>query len=141
MGWFSDLMLGGQMNQSGTTMQNAGTTMQPTETVLSQTLGSLSQTIPSGGGYVTTTQNPNNGTWIIRDPYTDRPSLCSQLLLRLDPTGKHENMQLFEFINVHKCSDSLYAVFVVKNGKPLIIEDGDLFPSDTLITQLRLLMG
>jgi predicted ribosome-associated RNA-binding protein Tma20 len=36
--------------------------------------------------------------------------------------------------------DSKKVVFLIVNGKPLMIEDDEhLFPSDTLITQLRLL--
>lgn len=47
----------------------------------------------------------------------------------------------FEYIAAyHDQPNDKVLVFVVKAGKPAIIEDGwDLFPSDTLITQLRLL--
>ena len=47
----------------------------------------------------------------------------------------------FQYIDVHKVSDEKYFVFVVQNGEYTVIEDGDLFPSDALITQLRLLKG
>lgn len=41
------------------------------------------------------------------------------------------------------CEDGKAAiVFIVKDGKPVVIEDDPhLFPSDSLITQLRLLIG
>lgn len=44
-----------------------------------------------------------------------------------------------DFITAHEAGDKVF-VFVVHNGQPLVIEDDkDLFPSDKLVTQLRLL--
>jgi hypothetical protein len=46
----------------------------------------------------------------------------------------------FHFLECCKLNDKEVAVFVVTDGEPIVIKDGtDLFPSDTLITQLRLL--
>lgn len=46
----------------------------------------------------------------------------------------------FEFINAHRVSPEKVIVFIVQNGEPVVIhDDGMLFPSDGLITQLRLL--
>lgn len=46
----------------------------------------------------------------------------------------------FQKICVHKLNPDTVVVFVVAGGKPIVIEDGAaLFPSDTLVTQLRLL--
>jgi hypothetical protein len=45
----------------------------------------------------------------------------------------------FQFIEHYKVSAEKHIVFVVQGGKPVIIEDGELFPSDQLITQLRLI--
>lgn len=53
------------------------------------------------------------------------------------------NMLTFDFIMAYKYkrSDSV-VVFFVHNDKPGMLEDGwDLFPSDELITKLRLLAG
>lgn len=46
----------------------------------------------------------------------------------------------FEFLQVHAVGSGKFLVFVVQNGEPIVLTDGDLFPSDGLITQLRLLM-
>jgi len=46
----------------------------------------------------------------------------------------------FEFIATHD-TDTVTIVFVVHNGKPLMIEDPlEMFPSDQLVAQLRLLL-
>jgi hypothetical protein len=45
----------------------------------------------------------------------------------------------FQFLEHYKVSSEKHIVFVVQGGKPVIIEDGELFPSDQLITQLRLI--
>lgn len=47
----------------------------------------------------------------------------------------------FEFIRVHKANEDKYYVFVVQGGAAVTLEDNALFPSDTLITQLRLIQG
>ena len=47
-----------------------------------------------------------------------------------------------DHINVYTKGADTAIVFIVKGGKPVCIEDDpSLFPSDNLITQLRLLMG
>jgi len=46
----------------------------------------------------------------------------------------------FESIHCHQVACDKILVFVVQGGEPVIITEGDLFPSDKLITQLRLLM-
>jgi hypothetical protein len=47
----------------------------------------------------------------------------------------------FSFLNCH-VGDKKAFVFVVKNGEAVTLEDDpDLFPSDALIGQLRLLIG
>lgn len=47
----------------------------------------------------------------------------------------------FEFLNCHVSKGKAF-VFVVKGGNSTTLEDDPaLFPSDTLITQLRLLLG
>jgi hypothetical protein len=50
-----------------------------------------------------------------------------------------EGEKLFEFAECHQSGDKAF-LFVVHGGKALVFEEGyDLFPSDGLITQLRLL--
>jgi hypothetical protein len=47
----------------------------------------------------------------------------------------------FDFLETHWHDDTVY-VFLVANGKPVMLQDdAGLFPSDTLITQLRLIHG
>lgn len=49
------------------------------------------------------------------------------------------SMLPFDHITVAKADDKVF-IFLVKNGKPALLEDDEaLFPSDQLITQLRLL--
>jgi hypothetical protein len=46
----------------------------------------------------------------------------------------------FSFIAAHKLNNEKVAVFVVRKGEPVtIIDDWALYPSDALLTQLRLL--
>ncbi|MGE0677823.1 hypothetical protein [Pseudolabrys sp.] len=45
----------------------------------------------------------------------------------------------FDYVGAHKSGDTVN-VFVVVGGQPTILQDGwDLFPSDQLVTQIRLL--
>jgi hypothetical protein len=47
----------------------------------------------------------------------------------------------FQFINAHRIDDDKVVVFIVHGNEPLVLtDDGKLFPSDGLITQLRLLI-
>lgn len=61
-----------------------------------------------------------------------------KILMRMNtPIG----VKAFDFIEATKLDDERMVVFVAHKGQATIIEDGaDLFPSDTLITQLRMLM-
>jgi hypothetical protein len=45
-----------------------------------------------------------------------------------------------DFVQVAKCGEG-YVVFLMVKGKPMMVEDGDLFPSDTLVTKLRMIGG
>jgi len=48
----------------------------------------------------------------------------------------------FDALHAHQVSPDKVIVFVIANGQPVTIEDdGGLFPSDALITQLRILRG
>lgn len=50
------------------------------------------------------------------------------------------NAPPFQRISAHRLNEDTVVVFVIQNGKALTIEDGaDLFPSDALVTQLRLI--
>lgn len=49
------------------------------------------------------------------------------------------SLKPFEFLNAHQSGDEVH-VFVIADGKPVVFTDGiGLFPSDQLITQLRLI--
>lgn len=46
----------------------------------------------------------------------------------------------FDFLATHRITEDKVAVFVCNNGSYVVLEDNtDLFPSDTLITQLRMI--
>jgi hypothetical protein len=70
------------------------------------------------------------------DEFANKVSLTGLIAMRmkLDPW-----VAPFEFIASHRISDDRYVVFLVVEGEAFTIEDGALFPSDALITQLRLL--
>lgn len=60
-----------------------------------------------------------------------------KILMRLDLNSHYG---VFDFIEAACLNEDRMAVFVVTNGKHVTLEDdAHLFPSDTLITQLRLL--
>lgn len=66
-----------------------------------------------------------------------RRSLVGMIASRLQiPEGA---LCPFEAIHAHKLNDQRYVVFLVVGGEPLMLEDGALFPSDALVTKLRLL--
>ena len=46
----------------------------------------------------------------------------------------------FDFIQAHKAAENKYFVFICQGDQAVTLEDDDLFPSDRLITQLRLIM-
>lgn len=77
--------------------------------------------------------------------------LAGQLSIRTDPQRRLLDMigmrlrledgerLPFDFISAYEDGATVY-VFTVTNNKPAIFEDdGSMFPSDTLITQLRLI--
>ena len=74
-------------------------------------------------------------------PADSHPSFEQMIAMRLHvPQG---GMIPFDYLRCHRHRDNQrVSVFVVVDDKSLIIEDQwDLFPSDTLITQLRILKG
>ena len=69
----------------------------------------------------------------------DSYALLSMIAMRLHISG--ELRLLFQGISVLEGSSKVF-VFVLQHDKPAIIEDDStLFPSDTLIAALRLLIG
>jgi hypothetical protein len=78
-------------------------------------------------------------------PMSDNDRALHRLRLRMDAddflygSWSDTSLQGFEFVRVHRVTPDKYFIFVVNDGKHVVLEDGELFPSDTLITQLRLL--
>jgi hypothetical protein len=70
-----------------------------------------------------------------RQPY----SLVDMIFMRLY-RDEQDTPAPFDFINAYLITPERVVVFLVVNGEPQMLEDGALFPSDTLITQLRLLI-
>lgn len=66
-------------------------------------------------------------------------NLSFMLSVRMGWTHK---MCPFETISCHKLNAEMAVVFLIVGGKALLIEDDlNLFPSDALVTQLRLMEG
>jgi hypothetical protein len=93
------------------------------------------------GGYVpnragkSVTANALAQAAMVKKP---EPSLLAMIgsRMRWDP----EAMLPFDVIAPHRINEEQVAVFIVVSGRALIIhDDANLFPSDTLVTQLRLL--
>jgi glutamate synthase domain-containing protein 1 len=48
----------------------------------------------------------------------------------------------FEYITAHQIDETKVVLFIVHNKQPVVLEDdGALFPSDQLVSQLRLMLG
>jgi hypothetical protein len=70
------------------------------------------------------------------DPDNMRAALAIRMGWNVNQTG----MKYFEHCEPRKLNDEKAVVFVIHEGKAMCIEDDlNLFPSDTLVTQLRLL--
>ncbi len=71
-------------------------------------------------------------------------SLEQLVYQRLNRYSKSDQQLLsvnFQKFVVHEISRDRYVVFLVLKGEPMMIEDDALFPSDALITKLRLMVG
>lgn len=75
------------------------------------------------------------------DPYSNRPSLEAMIFMRMGWVSAGQTVPLQHLSAVKAQKENKVFVFVVHNDQAVIIEDGDLFPSDMLITKLRLLIG
>lgn len=82
--------------------------------------------------------------------FTGGPSDYGMLCMRLGvhrgnlyggDVGKATPFNNIEFMEVHRPAAGDVIVFIVKKSEPITLRDNsDLFPSDGLITQIRLLM-
>jgi hypothetical protein len=71
--------------------------------------------------------------------YESPDSLVRQILIRLKAQYDNGHAICFQHIAAFKAGDRVL-VFVVANGLPVTLEDEfELFPSDGLVTKLRLL--
>jgi len=76
------------------------------------------------------------------DPHTQNISDVGMIFMRMrgQGTSMGDYQKYFDYIASHRITDEKVAVFVCNNGSYVVLEDNtDLFPSDTLITQLRML--
>lgn len=84
----------------------------------------------------------NYGHLPIKNSYS--PDLTSMIKMRMHRGLGLQEGAIFplDHIHAHKINDEKVAVLVVHKGQATLIEDDNsLFPSDTLVTQLRLLIG
>lgn len=78
---------------------------------------------------------------LLVDSFTSETDLRAILQARMGwlKPGMIQNGAL-EYLGVHRIRNGNVAVFIVANGTPAIIEDpADLYPSDALVTKLRML--
>jgi len=76
------------------------------------------------------------------DPHTQNISDVGMIFMRMrgNGTSMGDYPKRFDYIATHRITAEKVAVFVCNNGSYVVLEDNtDLFPSDTLITQLRML--
>jgi len=80
------------------------------------------------------------------EPHTQTISDVGMIAMRMRSNSSGRVRQdaayprLFDFIATHRYTDDKVAVFVCNNGSYVVLEDNtDLFPSDALITQLRMI--
>jgi hypothetical protein len=76
------------------------------------------------------------------DPHTQNISDVGMIFMRMRDNGTSmgDYPKRFDYIATHRITAEKVAVFVCNNGSYVVLEDNtDLFPSDTLITQLRML--
>lgn len=63
-------------------------------------------------------------------------------LLDMVTSRLHDKTINVTYINLHKIDDTKVVAFIVQRGDPVIIEDvWDLFPSDSFMTKLRVVIG
>lgn len=97
-----------------------------------QQLGSIN--LPYPGALV---GHSHSYTGPFSDPSTARQTPMGMIASRMRwPEVMHPP---FDYIDAYRVDDDKYYVFVVQNKQAVVLEDGSLFPSDALITQLRLL--
>lgn len=85
-----------------------------------------------------TTPFPHAGQIQAQENTRLNPSPRVALEMRLRKVLESGNV---EYVDIHRSGDKVF-VFVITGGKPVVIEDDwDLFPSDTLVTQMRVLIG
>lgn len=73
---------------------------------------------------------------------TQMPTYEHMILMRLNnnPMGARGYGSGLDFMAAHKLTDEKIVVFVCNDGKYVTLEDdADLFPSDALVTQIRML--
>lgn len=84
------------------------------------------------GDYIAKTKHDETG-------YTNAPTqLLRMLAMRLRVAAGA--LMPFDFIQAHAINNERVVLFIVHKDTPMMLEDdGNLFPSDALITKLRLL--
>lgn len=104
-----------------------------------------SVSVGSGGssGYVTTSKTTTSTIpqWVTNDHLGGGMSDEQMIFMRLcgGRTYAPPNKE-FDFLSAYRFAEDKVAIFVCNNGKYVVLEDDhNLFPSDSLITQLRML--
>jgi hypothetical protein len=99
------------------------------------------QVYVDNGGSSTTVLSSGSPSWVHQEVTYGRTQFERMIYMRLQ-AGKGEANPvagIFDFLAVHRLTDEKMAVFVCNNGDYAVIEDdANMFPSDALITQLRM---
>lgn len=99
------------------------------------------QVYVDNGGSSTTVLSSGTPSWVYQEGSYERTQFERMIYMRLQAGKGRANPAagIFDFLAVHKLTDEKMAVFVCNNGDYAVIEDdANMFPSDALITQLRM---
>jgi hypothetical protein len=97
---------------------------------------------PAWPNPVQATQQPAPYPWGVAQTYSKHTpdNMRAALAIRMGWNVNQTGMKYFEHCEPRKLNEEKAVVFVIHSGKALAIEDDlNLFPSDALVTQLRLL--
>ena len=92
-------------------------------------------------GYITSSKTNTIPQWVTNDPIGGGMSGEQMIFMRLYGGRTYATHNKgFDFLSAYRFAEDRVAIFVCNGGRYVVLEDDtNLFPSDSLITQLRML--